>query len=45
MATFPWRVVGIWNERPEDAVEPCTITKFKNHLDGYIDRKSLKIRD
>lgn len=36
---FTQRLVCIWNELPEEVVEPGTITKFKkNNLDKYMDK-------
>lgn len=42
-ATFSTlRVVGIWNEVPEEIGEAGAVTAFNRHLDKYIDRKGLE---
>eukprot|EP00061_Rhincodon_typus_P007850 g29948.t1 len=32
----------VWNKLPEELVEPGTITPFKIHLDGHMNRKGLE---
>lgn len=36
------RIVCIWKELEEEAVEADTFTNFNTHLDRYIDRKHLE---
>lgn len=39
---FTRRVVGVWNEVPEEVEVADTTTVFKRHLDRYMDRKILE---
>lgn len=39
---FTLRMVHIWNELLEEAMEAATIMTFKRHMDRYMDRKSLE---
>lgn len=42
---FAQRVVGMWTELPDEAVETCTMTPFKEYLDKEMDTKGLEKMD
>ena len=39
---FTQRVVGVWNELPDEVVYAGSFLTFKNKLDRYMDEKCLE---